>query len=369
MKSDKKSKLIILTAGGTGGHVYPADALAQELSERGYRLMLVTDKRGQNNYRGKLGEIENRAVLSGALVGKSKWFKVKSLFKLAIGTLQSMWIIARSRPCCVVGFGGYASFPCSVAAILLGKDLIIHEQNSVMSRTNRFLAKYATVAATSFPRTKYAPTGRRSIQTGMPVRNSISRLFEQEYTPSSGTNPFNLLILGGSQGAKIFGNVIPQAIKLLPPELQKRLNITQQCRRDDVESLQKEYENSLCRTTVSHFFDNMPELYANCHLIISRAGASSVSEIAAAGIPSILVPLPTAADDHQTFNAAEFKNKEGGLVIAQKDFTEQRLSEILTFLIENPSKLSDMSINTKKFAITDADKRLANLIEKQLKRG
>lgn len=369
MKSDKKSKLIILTAGGTGGHVYPADALAQELSERGYRLMLVTDKRGQNNYRGKLGEIENKAVLSGALVGKSKWFKIKSLFKLAIGTLQSMFIIARFRPCCIVGFGGYASFPCSVAAILLGKDLIIHEQNSVMSRTNRFLAKYATIAATSFPKTKYAPAGRRSIQTGMPVRSNISRLFERQYRPSSGTSPFNLLVLGGSQGAKIFGSIIPQAIKQLPPKLQKRIMLTQQCRKDDIENLQKEYEDSLCHPVISHFFDNMPELYENCHLIISRAGASSVSEIAAAGIPSILVPLPTAADDHQTFNAAEFKNKNGGLVIAQKDFTVSKLAETLTSLIETPAKLSEMSQNTKNFAIIDADKRLADLIEKHLKRG
>lgn len=364
MKSDKKSKLVILTAGGTGGHVYPADALAQELSERGYRLMLVTDKRGLNNYHGKLGEIENRAVFSGALVGKSKWFKVKSLFKLAVGTLQSMLIIARNRPDCVVGFGGYASFPCAVAAILLGKDLIIHEQNSVMSRTNRFLAKYAAAVAASFPKTKYAP---RCTQTGMPVRGSISGLFSVPYRPSRDEQPFNLLVLGGSQGAKVFGDIIPEAIKLLPENLQKRINLTQQCRRDDIEILRQKYEGSKCQTVISHFFDNMPELYENCHLIISRAGASSVSEIAAAGVPSVLVPLPTAADDHQTSNAAEFKSKEGGLVIAQKDFTAPYLAETVAFLMKNPEKLAEMSENTKKFAIIDADKRLADLVEKYMK--
>lgn len=367
MKCDSKTKLVILTAGGTGGHVYPADALAQELSARGYRLMLVTDTRGLNNYHGKLGEIENRAVLSGALVGKSKWFKIKSLFKVACGILQSMYIIARNRPSCVVGFGGYASFPCSIAAILLGTDLVIHEQNSVMSRTNRFLAKYATMVATSFPKTKYAPQGKRSVLTGMPVRGSISDLFTISYRPSWEDQPFNLLVLGGSQGAKIFGEVIPEAIKQLPEKLQKRINLIQQCRADDIESLKEKYANLKCQTEISHFFNNMPELYSTCHLIISRAGASSVSEIAAAGIPSILIPLPTAADDHQTSNAAEFKTKQGGIVIAQKDLTAQSLAKKLIDLIENPEKLAELSENTKKFAVTDADKRLADLVEKCLK--
>lgn len=369
MVSDSTSKLIILTAGGTGGHVYPADALAQELTQRGYRLMLVTDKRGLNNYHGKLGEIENRAVWSGAWVGKSKWFKIKSLIKTGIGVLQSMYIIARYCPQCVVGFGGYASFPCSVAAILLGKNLIVHEQNSVMSRTNRFLAKYATAVATSFPQTKYAPSGNKTTQTGMPVRAIISDLFNRQYQSSADNAPFNLLVFGGSQGAKIFGEVIPQAIKSLPENLQKRINLVQQCRKDDVEVLKETYKNSSCKTQISHFFNNMSELYAQGHLIISRAGASSVSEIAAAGIPSILVPLPTAADDHQTLNAAEFKTKQGGIVLKQKEFTAEKLAELLEQFLNTPQKLTKMADNTKKFAITDADKRLADLVEKQLRRG
>ena len=369
MTDNKKSKLIILTAGGTGGHVYPAEALAQELSQRGYRLMLITDKRGQNNYHGKLGEIENRAVLSGALVGKGKWFKIKSLIKTSLGILQSMWIIARRRPHCIVGFGGYASFPCSMAAILLGKNLILHEQNSVMSRTNRFLAKYATAVATSFSKTKYAPSGRRVTQTGMPVRSSISDLFTQQYTPSTGNRIFNLIILGGSQGAKVFGDVVPAAVKMLDNKTQKRLRITQQCRADDVKSIEKSYQKLACKSTVSNFFNNMPELYSSGHLIISRAGASSVSEIAAVGIPSILVPLPTAADDHQTSNAAEFKTHRGGLVFSQKEFTPEKLASTLNHLINTPDELVSMSTNTKKFAIIDADKRLADLVEKIIRRG
>ena len=182
--------------------------------------MLVTDQRGLNNYHGTLGKIPNRSVLSGAVMGKSKWFKIKSLFKTAIGVLQCMYLLLKERPACVVGFGGYASFPCSMAAILLGTDLIVHEQNSVMSRTNRFLGRYATAVAASFKKTKYAPAGRKTVQTGMPIRKAIAELYGRPYPKTGKTLPFNMLVLGGSQGAKVFAEVIPQAIKMLASKQQ-----------------------------------------------------------------------------------------------------------------------------------------------------
>lgn len=365
-KKKSKKPLIILTAGGTGGHVYPAEALAEELSRRGCRLMLVTDQRGLNNYHGTLGKIPNRSVLSGAVMGKSKWFKIKSLFKTAIGVLQCMYLLLKERPACVVGFGGYASLPCSMAAILLGTDLIVHEQNSVMSRTNRFLGRYATAVAASFKKTKYAPAGRKTVQTGMPIRKAIAELYGRPYPKTGKTLPFNMLVLGGSQGAKVFAEVIPQAIKMLASKQQKRIRMTQQCRREDLDAVRAAYDGAKCTLELSHFFDNMPELYAQTHLIISRAGASSVSEIAAAGIPSILVPLPTAADDHQTSNAAEFKTNKGGIVIAQKDFSPTALAAVLNDLLEDPAVLKTMAENTAKFAITDAAVRLADLIENKI---
>lgn len=365
-KKKSKKPLIILTAGGTGGHIYPAEALAEELSRRGCRLMLVTDQRGLNNYHGTLGKIPNRSVLSGAVMGKSKWFKIKSLFKTAIGVLQCMYLLLKERPACVVGFGGYASFPCSMAAILLGTDLIVHEQNSVMSRTNRFLGRYATAVAASFKKTKYAPAGRKTVQTGMPIRKAIAELYGRPYPKTGKTLPFNMLVLGGSQGAKVFAEVIPHAIKMLASKQQKRIRMTQQCRREDLDAVRAAYDGAKCTLELSHFFDNMPELYAQTHLIISRAGASSVSEIAAAGIPSILVPLPTAADDHQTSNAAEFKTNKGGIVIAQKDFSPTALAAVLNDLLEDPAVLKTMAENTAKFAITDAAVRLADLIENKI---
>ena len=365
-KKKKQKPLIILTAGGTGGHVYPAEALAEELSKRQYRLMLVTDKRGLNNYHGTLGKIPNCAVLSGAMVGKSKLFKIKSLIKTAIGILQCMYLLLKTRPSCVVGFGGYASFPCSMAAILLGTDLIIHEQNSVMSRTNRFLGKYATAVAASFKKTKFAPAGRKTTLVGMPVRKSIVELYDKKFPQIGKNDTFNILVIGGSQGAKVFSDVVPQAVALLDDKQQKRINMTQQCRADDVEDVKKAYSDTKCKATVSNFFENMPEIYAETHLIISRAGASSVNEIAVAGIPSVLVPLPTAADDHQTSNAAEFKSTRGGIVIAQKDFSPTILASVLNDFMQSPTNLKEMSENAKKIAIPNAAEKLANLIESKI---
>lgn len=364
-KTASEKPLIILTAGGTGGHVFPAESLAEELLRRGYRLALVTDSRGKDNYQGKLSEIPNYSVCSGALVGKSKLFKIKSLIKTCWGVVQSAYILFTRKPACVIGFGGYASFPCSMAAILLGIDLIIHEQNSVMSRTNRFLSKYAALIAQSFRNAKYTPPHIKTILTGMPIRTAIADLNKQTY-PEIKDGHYNLLVIGGSQGAKIFGEVIPEAIRKLPQELQKKLTVTQQCRKADVEDVEPRYQDCACRVNISSFFKNMPELYTTSHLIISRAGASSVFEIAAAGLPSVLIPLPTAADDHQTANARYITGAKGGIAIPQKEFTPEKLASVLTDLFQNPQKLRQMSDNIRWAAITDASQRFADAVEKEI---
>lgn len=366
IKRKNKSPLIILTAGGTGGHVYPAEALAEELSARGYRLMLVTDSRGKDNYKGKLGQIPNKAVCAGSVVGKSFFFKIKSLFKLGIGVLQALAVILKEKPVCVVGFGGYASFPCCVAAILTGTDLVIHEQNSVMSRTNRFLSKYASLIVESFTNTKYVPQNVKKVLGGMPVRASIVEAAQTQRVALGKKDKMQILILGGSQGAKIFSDVVPLAIKQLSDNLQKRISIIQQCRADDLENLKQAYAELPCQTEVSHFFNNMPELYAKSHLVISRAGASSVFEIAVMGIPSLLVPLPTAADNHQMGNAQWLEKFKGTRIIPQDNFSSDVLSQILKDFLENPEKLGEMAANAKKVGISDAAKRFANAIEQEV---
>ncbi len=358
--------LIILTAGGTGGHVFPAESLAEELSARGYELALITDSRGKDNYHGKLGEITNYSVLAGALVGKSKWFKIKSLFKTGIGVLQAALILLKKKPICVVGFGGYASFPCCMAAILLGIDLVIHEQNSVMSRTNRFLSKYATFIGQSFNNVKYTPSHTKKILTGMPIRKNIAELNKRIYTPYNDKNKIQLLIIGGSQGAKIFGDIIPAAVCMLPEKIQKRMQIFHQCRKDDIESIKAAYGDCLAELTISHFFENMADLYAQTSLIISRAGASSIAEITATKLPSVIIPLPTAADDHQTTNALAIEENKAGYVIAQKDFTSEKLCTLLSDVLTKENELIKMSDNAGKLSIVDASFRLANAIEKEI---
>lgn len=366
-RTKKKAKpLIFLTAGGTGGHVYPAEALAEELLKRGYRLALITDSRGKDNYKGHLGEIPNYAVWAGAMVGKSKWFKLKSLFKTCIGILQAGFLILKKRPKCVVGFGGYASFPASMAAILLGTDLILHEQNAVMSRTNRFLSKYASLIAQSFKNVKYTPANVKTLLTGMPVRGAIVKTGEGKYKERAAADVFQLLVLGGSQGAKVFSEVVPAAVAALDKSEQKKLKIFQQCRKDDVTLVENAYQGCGAEVVVSAFFDNMDELYASTDLIVSRAGASSVSEIAIAGLPSVLVPLPIAADDHQSYNARTLEEVKGAEVIRQKDFTPETLALILKEAIANPKKMKKMSDNAKKTAINDAAQRFADAVEREI---
>lgn len=363
---DNTKPLIMLTAGGTGGHVYPAEALAEELNKRGYRLALVTDRRGKDNYKGCLGEIPNYAVWAGGVVGKSWWFKIKSLFKVSIGILQAVKILLKLKPICVVGFGGYASFPCCVAAILLGKELIIHEQNSVMSRTNRFLSRYANLIAQSFKNVKYTPQNVKTVLTGMPIRQSIAEVGKKAYPSLKEGDKMQILILGGSQGARIFGDVIPEVMKGLDEIQQGRFKIVQQCRLADLEDVRKAYKGAKCEIVTSHFFENMPEIYANSHLVISRAGASSVSEFAVAGVPSILVPLPTAADDHQTGNAAFIGEARGGVVLNQKEFNVAKVSRMILDLLNDFESLEMMSNNAKKVSISNAAERFADAIEHEV---
>lgn len=363
---NKQNPLIILTAGGTGGHVYPAEALAEELTKRGYNLALVTDKRGKDNYKGKLGEIQNYAVYAGGMVGKSPWFKIKSLCKVGWGTLQALFILLKRRPVCVVGFGGYASFPCSVAAILTGTDLVIHEQNSVMSRTNRFLSKYADLIAESFKNVRFAPQHVKSVLTGMPIRQSVAEVGSLPYPKLDKNDKLQILVLGGSQGASVFSSVVPEAVRLLEPKLQKRLKIVQQCRKADLEEVSAAYRDLPCEAIVSSFFDNMPELYAASHLAVSRSGASSVSEIAVAGVPSILVPLPTAADDHQTKNAEWLADAKAAVLVRQKDLTPALLAGKISELFDNYEKFEKMSQNAKRAGIKNAAERFADAIENEI---
>ncbi len=359
----RNNKTIVLTAGGTGGHIYPAEALATELSNRGYEVIFYTDERGLGNYQGHLSQLEIKTIASGSVIGKNFQTKFISLLKVGIGILQAAVNMLVKRPRAVVGFGGYASFPTCVAAIILRIPLIIHEQNSVMSRTNRLLAPFARWCAQSFNHVKNTPQQAKTFLSGMPVRENIISLYKQPRQPWNRQQKFIILVLGGSQGAHIFSEAIPQALSLLPEEYQKQIFVYQQCRKDDEGLVTTAYQKLGIDATIAPFFNNMAELYQKSHLMISRSGASSIYEITATGIPAILVPLPTAADNHQYYNAKELSDGESAVLIEQKDFQASALSAEIKKLMDDNKTWQKISDNAKHFAIIDAQARLANKID------
>ncbi len=359
-----KNDLIILTAGGSGGHLYPADSLAA-IIKNDYNLELVTDKRGIKNYKGELSQITNHSVYAGSIKGRSPLFILKSLFKLFIGTLQSITLLLNKKPKLVIAFGGYACIPCSIAAIILRIPLIIHEQNTVMGRANRSIAKYATLITKSFKNVKFLPKNVSTVYTGLPVRKEIIQLHNKPYPKLTKTGKIQILIMGGSQGAKILSDIIPETICSLDKTLQKRLEIHQQSRAEDVERVKAAYKESDAKVTINSFFTNIPELLEEAHFVISRSGASSVWELVVSGKPSILVPLPYAED--QPDNAKFLANNNAAIILEQPNFTVANLKKHIKTLTSDSKMLQTMSNNAKDLAILDAPEKLAKAVKEVIK--
>lgn len=298
------TRQIVLASGGTGGHIFPARALAEELTVRGFEVTLITDMRGEKYddlFPGvTILQVKSGSPSLGGLIGK-----VKAVGALIIGFLQSRKILRRIKPLAVVGFGGYPSMPPAAAAASLGIPLVLHEQNAVLGRVNKLLAGYAKVIATSFDNTESPDneTANKMIYTGNPVRRAMLPLFGKGYRSPASSEPINLLVLGGSQGATILSDVVPVALAALPDDLKSRLHVTQQCRAEDIEKVRALYRKSGIEANLARFFDNVAELLAECHLAITRSGASTLSELTVAGRPSLLVPYKHAMDDHQRRNA------------------------------------------------------------------
>lgn len=361
-------QLIILAAGGTGGHVFPAEALSNALLRRDYRLGLVTDSRGQA-YGGTLGSVSTYRILAGGIAGRNPVFKLFALAELVLGTFQALSLLRRLRPAAVVGFGGYASFPTVLAASILGIPTILHEQNAVLGRANRLLARWATRIATSYDRVEKIPGTALSniVNTGMPVRPAIAAISETAFTPPSDTGPIRLLVLGGSQGARILSQVIPDAVSRLPQTLQARLDISQQCRPEDLNGVKDSYKKAGIRATLSSFFTDIPERLGLAHLVITRSGASTVAELTALGRPAILVPYKHAIDDHQTANAKALEEAGGAWCIDQDSFAAGPLSTKLTSLFLPGNPLAQAAAKSKAFGRVDAAERLADLISSTTK--
>jgi UDP-N-acetylglucosamine--N-acetylmuramyl-(pentapeptide) pyrophosphoryl-undecaprenol N-acetylglucosamine transferase len=355
--------LILLAAGGTGGHMFPAEALARTLLKRGLRVALATDERG-GGFGDRLPQVDVHRIASGGVAGKGLVSKLRNFAKLGLGMLQSRGLLRRLDPAVLVGFGGYPSVPPLWSAQRVDVPTILHEQNAVMGRANRFLAPRAARLALSFEAVKFADrvaAGRRSF-TGNPVRREISAISESPYVAPRAGEAINLFVMGGSLGASIFATIVPEAIGLLPPELRGRLRIAQQARANDLEIARKAYDGLGMPVELQPFFSDVPQRLADAHLLVCRSGASTVAELTAAGRPAILVPLPNSIDDHQMANARALEAAGGGWVMPQAELSPRRLADRLQALLGDPAMLERAAAGAKAMGRRDAAERLADLV-------
>ena len=353
---------IVLAAGGTGGHLFPAEALARALLERQCRVALVTDRRGQA-FGDKLPDIELHRIRAGRF-GAGLVSKVVAGAELALGTLEAHRLLRRLAPAAVVGFGGYPSVPPMLAAARLGLPTLIHEQNAILGRANRLLAPRAKRIATSFTEVGAVRNADRAriVETGNPVRPTIAALRGAPYPMPSLEGPFEILIIGGSQGARVLSEVVPAALAQLPEPLRSRLRLTQQARAEDLDAVRRAHQASGVAAALATFFADIPERLARAHLVISRSGASTVAELAMVGRPAILIPYLQAADDHQTANARALEKAGGAWVMGQATITPAALGEKIMALMTAPTLLADAAAKAHALGRPDAAWALADLV-------
>jgi UDP-N-acetylglucosamine--N-acetylmuramyl-(pentapeptide) pyrophosphoryl-undecaprenol N-acetylglucosamine transferase len=328
---------ILLAAGGTGGHVFPAVAVAEQLRAAGYQPVFITDKRGKamipSDYR-------KTSIFAASPYGDNLMMRLKGLLKLGLGTAQTAFVLILSRPKVVVGFGGYPAVAPVIVGHVMGKPTMLHEQNAFLGRANHFLAHYSKKIGLSWPETRNVPAAmsHKITITGMPVRDAFDQM--PGYTPPKDNGPIRMLIVGGSLGAAIFGETVPDAISRLPQALRERLVVTHQVRQEQIERVDEKYKAAGIKVELSPFIHDMAAAMADAHLVIGRAGASSVAELATAGRPALLVPYPHAMDDHQTANAEAVVAAKGGWLIPEQEMSAGSLAGKIATLISSPDQLA-----------------------------
>ncbi|NBX66380.1 MAG: undecaprenyldiphospho-muramoylpentapeptide beta-N-acetylglucosaminyltransferase [Proteobacteria bacterium] len=353
-------KRVFLSAGGTGGHMFPAFALAHELRNRGVDVALVTDVRGAK-YQTQYKDIPFHVVRAETL-RPGFLAKIRMIFLLLIGTGQAYLLLRKQKPAVVVGFGGYPSFPTVLAAQALGITTFLHEQNAVLGRANQLVATKAKHIALSLPSLSSLPQSlqAKAIFTGNPVRTEIAAVGRLPYVPP--THDFKLLVLGGSQGASVFSKVVPAAIGLLPDELRSRIRIVQQCRAADIAEVRHAYDVLGVQARLETFVTDVPAQLADCHLLIARSGASTVSEAAVAGRPAIFVPYPYHKDQQQKVNAGVLVAAGAAILLEEKGLNSQILAKELEKLAQTPQQLGQMAEAARNTLPADAARRLADAI-------
>lgn len=363
-QNKKDMPLIIVTTGGSGGHIFPAESIAAALLEKGYRVAFVTDKRGAAFQ--SLPDVQTYRLAAESVAGRLIVHKFIAAAKLFWGAVQGIHLMAQLRPALVIGVGGYASFPAVVAAHMCHIPVMLHEQNAVLGRANRMLARGAKLIATSFEPTLQIPDGIVNTRVGMPARPKVLAMKNAPYPEDTST--IRLLIFGGSQGATFFSRTFPAVLEKLPVQLQKKIVITQQARAEDLEYLTSFYQKMpFKKVTISPFFDDMPALISQAHLVISRGGASTITELEVIGRPAMIVPLPSAADNHQMENARQFCDDGAGWLINEKTFDVQKTAARLQELLESPDVLADAALHAYERSKPEAAKQVAELAENIIK--
>jgi len=363
MREPSSRPAVLVAAGGTGGHLFPAEALADALAKRGVAVHLATDRRAAR-YGGAFPDKAVHVVASATLRAHNPLALAKTASLLGIGVAQAWVLIGRLRPTAVIGFGGYPTIPPVLAAVWRSVPSLIHDANAVIGRANRLLAPRVTAIATTFPdvfRTEPALAAKATL-TGNPVRPAVVAAAATPYPAATG--PFRLLVFGGSQGARILADVVPAAVGLLDAALRARLTVVQQAREEDLSRVREAYARVAVTADIAPFFADLPARIASSHLIVSRSGASTVAELAAIGRPAILVPLPHALDQDQFANAGVLEQASGAIRLVQDAFTLQRLAAEVTALAGAPERLAAMAAAARSLGRLDAADRLADLVLK-----
>jgi UDP-N-acetylglucosamine--N-acetylmuramyl-(pentapeptide) pyrophosphoryl-undecaprenol N-acetylglucosamine transferase len=342
--------------------MFPAEALSRELQARGWRIVLATDARGEQY--AHAFPAEHRLALDAA-TGSGPIGMAKAGLAIARGVGQARRTFDRLNPAVVVGFGGYPSAPALVAALMQKRPTLVHEQNSVLGRTNRWLAPRVGAIASSFPNLQRVPpavAGRVTL-VGNPVRPDIRALFDRPYVAPAGDAPIHVVVTGGSQGARILAETAPRALAALPADLRARLRVQQQARAETLEAARQIYLDAGIAAEVAPFFRDMAQRLSAAHLVVGRAGASTCSELAVAALPSVLIPLKIAMDDHQRFNAASLAEAGGAEVLLEDAATVDALATILNRLLAELPVLQAMSAGARSAALPDATRHLADMVE------
>ena len=357
--------LILLAAGGTGGHLFPAESLGVELIRRGLRVRLATDSRALR-YSGLFSRDTIDVVPSETVRGRTPWSLAYTGVMLAAGGVVALNLMRRLKPAAVVGFGGYPTVPPLVAARLFGVPTLVHEANAVLGRANRFLSRRVSAIATSLPGVldRDPELAAKATTVGTPMRPAILAAAAVKFVPPEPAGSLRLLVVGGSQGARVMADIVPGAIERLEPALWSRLILTQQVREEDMARVRAVYDRLRINAELAPFFTDLPARLASSHLVVSRSGAGTVAELGAIGRPSILVPLPGSIDQDQFANAGVLAQAHGALRIPQADFTPDRLAAEISAVAAEPARLSAMAAAARSVGRLDAAERLADLVAK-----